>query len=639
MAQDNTIKINELDGWKLNVSADLPDLRDRIYEPALLDLKLGLSLANPAASPVLNQGQEGACTGFALASAINLQNNLRAKKQASISSNVQLPNRVSPRMLYEMAKLHDEWPDEDYEGSSIRGALKGFFHNGACDDTLAPYVDGEANWNLTKEQAKDARNVGLGAYFRLRPQIIDYHAALNEVGVVYVSAHVHRGWQNPKKGIIKQSNIHEGGHAFIIVGYDQQGFLIQNSWGTDWGGFNGQSGIAHWSYADWADNIMDAWVLRLSVPTPQYFDLTHTPKSDAEAVAFQSESVSHPKRSEVVGHFIHLDDGKLVETGRYATPLSSIQETADVLVADENRPDNAPSKYDHLMFYMHGGLNNSKASAWRIRQMKAVFKRNRIYPIHFMWETGISEELKDILFGAFQKAEGRVGGLSDWGDLVIEKFARLPGRAIWREMKRDAARSFVEQAGGTQAVKVLLDGNRRRANPLKIHFVAHSAGSILLAELLRNKQAMETNLGLQSCSLMAPACTVDLFKETYVPLIGKPKGIDSLQQYNLIDQRELDDTVGPYRKSLLYFVSRAFEEEQPDGSKAALLGMEKYSSDLALKPDHKIHYAGRHHGFTKSKTHGGFDNDQTTMNRVLETILGSKPSNKMGFQDEELLGY
>lgn len=134
-------------------------------------------------------------------------------------------------MLYEMAKINDEWPGEDHEGPSIRGALKGFYNNGVCTDDLAPYLSGQTGWHLTKDGAENARQVGLGAHFRLRPEIIDYHATLNEAGVVYVSAKIHRGWQTLKMGVIQPSNISEGGHAFIIIGYDQVGFLIQNSWG------------------------------------------------------------------------------------------------------------------------------------------------------------------------------------------------------------------------------------------------------------------------------------------------------------------------------------------------------------------------------------------------------------------------
>ncbi|MFT5334145.1 MAG: hypothetical protein ACI9GB_002052 [Halioglobus sp.] len=50
---------------------------------------------------ILNQRNEGACAGFALAAAINRLNR-RSRN----------PLRVSERMLYEMAKRHDEWAGE-----------------------------------------------------------------------------------------------------------------------------------------------------------------------------------------------------------------------------------------------------------------------------------------------------------------------------------------------------------------------------------------------------------------------------------------------------------------------------------------------------------------------------------------------
>ncbi|WP_228278013.1 hypothetical protein, partial [Acinetobacter nosocomialis] len=49
------------------------------------------------------------------------------------------PPLVSPRMFYELAKLYDEWPGQDYEGSSCRGALKGWHKHGVCRWDLWPY--------------------------------------------------------------------------------------------------------------------------------------------------------------------------------------------------------------------------------------------------------------------------------------------------------------------------------------------------------------------------------------------------------------------------------------------------------------------------------------------------------------------
>ena len=48
-------------------------------------------------------------------------------------------------------------------------------------------------------------------------------------------------------------------------------------------------------------------------------------------------------------------------------------------------------------------------------------------------------------------------------------------------------------------------------------------------------------------------------------------GIDKLALYNLDDDLERSDSIGPYRKSFLYLVTRALEEE----SNVPLVGMQR----------------------------------------------------------------
>ena len=161
---------------KFDALPDVPDYRDRWYEPTLAPLKRTMS--PPADCHVLDQGQEGACTGFGLAAVVNL---LHQQQGRGV--------RVSPRMLYEMAKRHDEWRGENYQGSSCRGAIKGWYHMGVCSEKLWPY-DTKKVGDLTIERAKDARAHTIGAYYRIRKNIVDMHAALNETGTVYASANV-----------------------------------------------------------------------------------------------------------------------------------------------------------------------------------------------------------------------------------------------------------------------------------------------------------------------------------------------------------------------------------------------------------------------------------------------------------------
>src|SRR5690606_1837798 len=143
---------------------------------------------------VLDQGMEGACTGFGLACVINYLH-----WRAAIGSKTRSkPAPVSPRMLYHLARLYDEWAGEDYDGPSCRGALKAWHKHGACSDTLWPYRDkrGEVRFIQPREGwAEDALTRRLGVYYRInRASIVDLQAAILEIGAIYVSSDVHDGW-------------------------------------------------------------------------------------------------------------------------------------------------------------------------------------------------------------------------------------------------------------------------------------------------------------------------------------------------------------------------------------------------------------------------------------------------------------
>ncbi|NNK48644.1 MAG: peptidase C1, partial [Gemmatimonadetes bacterium] len=133
----------------------------------------------------------------------------------------------------------------------------------------------------------------------------------------------------------------------------------------------------------------------------------------------------------------------------------------------------------------------------------------------------------------------------------------------------------------------------------------------------------------------APAGTVDLFTDLVQPFLKAPHPDFRIQEmtiYNLDDELEQDDEVTKaYNKSLLYLVSRAFEEETPE----KILGMEKYSKTVERRilPRLTIHYAPSPR-VTMSETHGGFDNDLKTMNHVLKRVCGGDP--RKPFTEESL---
>jgi hypothetical protein len=599
------------DNYQLNAVADLPDIRDLVYQPALIPVKD--TIGPPEDLIILDQGREGACTGFGLAATINF---LYQKKYKEESAHQHKKIRqVSARMLYEMARKFDEWPGESYSGSSCRGAMRGWQNMGVCTDSSWPYISSKTG-TLTIERAKQARQTTPGAYYRLAKRIEDYHTALNEVGIIYASAHVHKGWYKSqiKKGKIPYQAKRTGGHAFALVGYNDEGFWVQNSWSENWG----NSGLALWSYKDWHENITDGWVVQLAVPTPDVW-ASKTLRGDGTAGRAEFGFFKSPRRNEISGHFVHLDDGNFHDSQKYFSSYEDVQQTADLIKKSRH--------YQHLLLYAHGGLNSPKASAKRIAAMKNTFKQNGIYPYHFMYDTGLLEELKDVILRHGRSDEGRAEGAFDWlsdhWDRVLENATRIPGRALWREMKRGASLPFKTNKAGSKTLSAMIPAALQAG--MKIHLVGHSTGAILMGQLISQLKNQHDTLKIQTCSLMAPACTNKDFDSLYADYLQTSPnqfGIKNLSIYNLSEELEKDDTVGGvYRKSLLYLVSKAFEEERP----TELLGMKKYNGNIDQQ-NLSIHYStGKRGKITGSTSHVDFDNDPATMNHILKRVLGKTP--------------
>ena len=234
---------------------DPPDARDQQFAPKgdTCPREVPLDRYLQYGVPVIDQGKEHVCTGVALAAAADY---LFLKHHPDKEL-----NPVSGRMLYEMARRYDGVPDPNHQGSTARGAVKGWHKTGVCADALWPYHAFDTDHDPTPARLADAALRPLRAYHRVDGnKIADLRAAIAEIGVVYVTAHVHEGWhQVGPDGRIPYPNPQTSSHAFVLVGYDQGGFWVHNSKGTDWG----KGGFGWLSVEDWLANKMDAWSVEI----------------------------------------------------------------------------------------------------------------------------------------------------------------------------------------------------------------------------------------------------------------------------------------------------------------------------------------------------------------------------------------
>lgn len=611
-------------GQGLDVAKDPLDLRDKYYEGSLIELPKWVD--NRGKVPfILDQQKDGACTGFGLAANVNYL--LHGRSGADI---LRHPNGASARMLYEIAKRYDEWDGTNYEGSSIRGAMKGWHKHGVCREALWKFRPGDTSGRLTRKRQEDALSRPLGNYFRVHHHNISHlHSAIVEVGILYASADIHTGWfeADAETGRIPLRHVHAGGHAFAIVGYDLEGLWIQNSWGRGWG----LNGFAHITYDDWFENGYDCWVVRMGVPTRS----VALEKGGLLGKALAFDYIPHESvvLSEIKPHFVNIgNNGVLSKTGRYQTDTTDLKEIFENVKSKFSVWNGKP----RIVLYAHGGLNDEKASAVRIASMMPYFLGNQIYPIHFMWETGLKESICSIVEDAIRNR--RFGGLWDKAkdkfldllDEAVELATRNLGRPIWSEMKGNAEGACLAD-GGANAVAKYLANLKAEGQSFELHLVGHSAGSILLGGLI--PELYERDLQVKSTTLYAPACTLSLFEETYYEYLGHEGNVDRLTIFNLNDGVEQDDDVGKvYNKSLLYLVSESFE----DNRKTPLLGMEKYTKgnekfkSVFKKPSSRagstVIYSKGGADVTlksKSESHGGFDNDVDTLNSTLRIITRS----------------
>jgi hypothetical protein len=303
-----------------------------------------------------------------------------------------------------------------------------------------------------------------------------------------------------------------------------------------------------------------------------------------------------------------------------------------------------------LAIYVHGGLNSEADSLLRVRIMAPYFQANGIYPLFITWKTGVLETLRDIIADHLERLPPAARPLWDrLRELAAEAMDRsievLTGpiaKPLWSEMKQNAL-AALEPGRGLDLLALALRQLSLQLPDLQIHLVAHSAGSIVLGQLLTLFSAQ--GLQARSCHLYAPACTLRFALDSYLPAFecGTLAATDT-HLHLLSDRRERADSVGLYRKSLLYLVSRALEEHH----KTPLLGMEithfstpgriwhpaevdsvrqwqalspAYSPSIHIIDSEQI-FTGRY-GRPVRAAHGNFDNDAELLTTTLQDVRGA----------------
>jgi hypothetical protein len=640
-ATPGTIDIPGVGSFDANAVPDPFDGRDLLYRPKLevlppqLDRRQGRHVYQQV-------GQS--CTGHAVAAVIN--HVLKAKAARA---------RVSPYMLYRLARRYDEFPGDADAGSSLRGAFKGWFNHGAAleqawpslDLSPEPDVDDQANLLAWRDRP-------LGAFYRVNPfRLDDVQSAITELNAIAVSGVIHEGWKTPVARRKGGETVHVitrpvdarvvGGHAYCLVGYNEVGFLVQNSWGTGWGG----GGFATLPYEDWLDSAYDAWVARPGVPqTPFYSGRSRT----AVGTGGELVTAAAPDLRRLAFHVVNTgNDGSLSSTGKFVSTPSQVDRAIDHMGAwHEFLLGEGRTEQRHVVLWAHGG-GVAEDSALQIAHRHLNWWLNQgVYPITLAWETGPFETLRSAL-------EDMVRGLLPVGGIgfdLVEQFDRLVEgvcrrrlRWGWREMKENAERATTgTPGGGTPGARLLVErlaayADRHGADSVRIHLAGHSAGSVYQGAMLQ--AFADSGLKVDTLTWLAPAITVERFRERVLPFLGPRRTVRRFTCFNLSDALELEDAIEPvYHKSAVYLVARGVEDGL-DGrvSEVPVLGLTKHwttpgPGGRTLLEDVEAvggqlvvaRSAAANDARTDAMTHAAFDEDSPTMTSVVMRILRATSS-------------
>ncbi len=372
-------------------------------------------------------------------------------------------------------------------------------------------------------------------------------------------------------------------------------------------------------------------------------DHEHVDYEQAELCERMKSAQKSDSFEEFRPHLINLRQGTFSTGGDYQTSPKDLDEIFNVHIPNAIRQaqDDGLARLP-LLIWAHGGLNKEKAALRGAATQIPFWQKNHVYPIFFIWETGLGETLFDMInakLGTLWPGSwfgGKRGGeeprfVSHLSDPIVEKTARLVGgEAIWGAMKESARKAHEPSIGGAhlfaQRLAAFIQNN---PNSIELHAVGHSAGSNFHSWFLPKLTGFNGKPVVKTVQFLAPAVRIDEFKARVQPLVKN--GVDALTVYTMTDKLERDDNCGQvYRKSLLYLIHKSLEPKEGE----PILGLQKsIQADADLRRLFRLNggaatgaeviwsqQQGAPRHSSMSTTHGGFDNDPFTLNSVCRRI-------------------
>jgi C1A family cysteine protease len=253
-------EIRHLKGWK----RDIKDVRDFKYRSLFTlpraQLPKSVDLRN-LCSPVEQQGGVGSCTANAVVGAMEYLKRDRLNRKV-----------LCMRVIRDLSRLFVYWNTRAIEntidvdcGASIRNAIKALASNGTCYEKSWPYQEDAWAKKPDEKCYKEALDYKIVSYYRVENMDEALNALAQKLPVAF-GAMLFESFSEAEKtatvDLPAEGERAIGGHAMLIVGYDQEKeeFIVRNSWGTGWG----DQGYCYmpFAYCTFGGRVDDFWVVK-----------------------------------------------------------------------------------------------------------------------------------------------------------------------------------------------------------------------------------------------------------------------------------------------------------------------------------------------------------------------------------------
>ena len=184
-----------------------------------------------------DQGSTGACVGWATADSLLRWHFVQ---EGRLSSDYLL----SPRFIWMAAKESDEFTSQpttfiESDGTSLKAALDIARNYGAVVDAVLPF---DSCWLFPGEVETFyalAAQLKIASYINLGRDLANWRHWIATKGLILTGLVCDKTWMNAEDtgGRLDRYDpmSADGGHAAALVGYDDDMFIVRNSWGEYWG--------------------------------------------------------------------------------------------------------------------------------------------------------------------------------------------------------------------------------------------------------------------------------------------------------------------------------------------------------------------------------------------------------------------